>query len=61
MGSERNLKDAEVDLRKISDQHTRNYSLQGKLQAEVEVCITMKALLCCTFMLLCRQGLHISA
>lgn len=36
MGSERNLKDAEVDLRKISDQHTRNYSLQGKLQAEVE-------------------------
>lgn len=37
MTRERELKDAEGDIRKLSDQHSRNYTLQGKLQAEVEV------------------------
>ena len=37
MSLDRDLKDAEDNIRKLSDQHSRNYTLQGKLQAEVEV------------------------
>ena len=48
MATQRELKDAEEDVRKLSDQHSRNCTLQGKLQAEVEVCSAMRALLCLT-------------
>jgi len=45
MTLERNLEDAEKDIRRLSDQHSRNYTLQGKLQAEVEVySVTMELL-----------------
>ncbi|KAG0587113.1 hypothetical protein KC19_2G141300 [Ceratodon purpureus] len=36
MTLDRNLEDAEAEVKKLSDQHSRNYALQGKLQAEVE-------------------------
>ena len=45
MTLDRNLEDAEAEVKKLSDQHSRNYALQGKLQAEVEVCSAIWALL----------------
>jgi len=42
---ERKLDDAEDDARKLSDRRSGNYTLQGKLQAEVEVSSATMALL----------------
>lgn len=39
MTKERELTDAKSKVKTLSERHSKNCTLQGKLQAEVEVCV----------------------